>query len=142
MAKTKGILCFRGSVGGSGKLHLFRSDILGVTGIGPLGTFCNAMAPRTLSYIRERTFCESWARTTTTPPAGRNVDRIATVYFREGVSGGIRRFSFPLPIDSIVEDRSGGERLTVAAVNAIVEDLATVTGLTLFPLYGIVTQKR
>jgi hypothetical protein len=145
MAKTKGIICFRGSVGGSGKLHLFRSEILGVKSVSPvsnLTTFCSSMAPKTNALIRELTYCISQAYSTADPPADRNMDRIATVFFREEVTGTVRRFSFPLPVDSIVEDRTSGERLTMTAVEDIVAFLATATGLTLFPLYGIVTQKR
>jgi hypothetical protein len=145
MAKTKGIFCFRGSVGGSGKLHLFRSEILGVKSVSPvsnLTTFCGSMAPKTNALIRELTYCISQAYSTADPPADRNVDRIATVFYREGSAGTVRRFSFPLPVASIVEDRSSGERLTVAAVEEIVGFIATATGQTLYPLYGIVTQKR
>lgn len=142
MAKTKGIICYRGSVGGSSALHLYRGEILGVTSDSALSALATGMAPKTLSLVRERTWYQTTSLNTDTPPANRNVDRIATVFFREGGVGTVRRFSFPLPQPYIVEGRGSGERLTTTAVNSIVALLETATGLTLYPLYGIVTQKR
>jgi hypothetical protein len=141
MGKTKGIICFRGSAGGSGKLHLYRGEVLGVK-YATLDTFSSAMVSKTLAKIRERTWLRTDPSDTAVPPADRNVDRIATVFYREGSTGSVRRFSFPLPVASIVEERSSGERLTVAAVEEIVGLIATATEQTLYPLYGIVTQKR
>ena len=75
------------------------------------------------------------------PLVSSNVDRKAVIYFRDETEGKVRTFSFPDPIPSICESTPAGTRVLYSEVVVIVSDLATISGHTLTPLYGIVYQR-
>lgn len=103
-----------------------------------------------VSFVLEQTKGVLWSKArivdeyalSTGKPIGVNVDRIAVAVFRNADTGRAIKISFPAPIDSIVEQTSGGARLTQDFMTQFATTINTNTENNVTPSYGYVIQKQ
>ncbi|MGD9131973.1 MAG: hypothetical protein PVH73_10445, partial [Candidatus Bathyarchaeota archaeon] len=63
-------------------------------------------------------------------------------YFRDPTTLSVHSFTLPAPPAADCEDTSEGERVTAAALAAVVGAINTATGKSYAALYGVVIQRR
>jgi hypothetical protein len=116
----------------------------GVTDDAAAVTFLTALAAHTDANISKRVFLTVTSMTGTAPGGVVNVDRKAVLYFRHPTTLRTHNFTIAAPVAADVESvvGSAGERVTAAAMTAIVGDISTATGVAYIPLYGVVIQPR
>lgn len=137
-----GKLVFRGQYGGTKNTHTKTCGAFEPLTNTALYNFCLVLDDYTLCKINKRVCVFEYEYSGGAVTNGANVDEIATIFFSEEGTHGVKRFSFPAPVASARELRSEGERIKDSVVTTLVSALATMSGKTLFPLYGIVRQRR
>lgn len=107
-------------------------------------TFLTALALHTDANISKRVFSEITSMTGAAPGSGVNIDRKAVIYFRHPTTLRTHNFTVNAIVAADTEEVVGseGERVTSAAMTAIVGDIETLTGIAFIPLYGVVIQSR
>lgn len=139
--KDKGILVWKGDLG-SPPTHVRRSEVSFPLSQNALGTFFDALLTYTDCKRQKASIVESNQYGDPAPGADVNVDRWAKIFFRDPTTLGIHSFSLPGIKSSAVEGTNRGERVTLAALSAIVTAINTLTGKSYTPLYGVVMQRR
>lgn len=138
---TKGTIIFKGDIGAP-EGHYGKGQIVGVSDAAALTVFAAFMIDHSDCNVAKESFVSAVLGTDLAPGLSANVDRRATVYFRDPTDLTTHSFSYPAPAAADVEDKPQGERLTDVAVAAIVAAINLATGKSYTPQYGIVTQKR
>lgn len=137
----KGIVIWRGDLG-SPESHYSKSQISDVTDDTALATLVTTLTAYTLCNAAKRSFVTLTLGTDEEPGADANVDRKAICYMRDATTLKVHSITLPAPVDTAVEDTAEGERVTDAAMTAIVDAINSATGKSYSPLYGVVIQKR
>jgi hypothetical protein len=138
---TKGVLIFRGDTGNP-RSHYSKTQIEGVSDDTALGTLATALAAYSDANMAKRSFVSNTIGTDVAPVADANVDYKGIAYFRDSSDLSVHSITIPAIKSSAVIVKDEGDRITDAAMTAIVAAIATATGKTLTPLYGVVIQKR
>ena len=138
---TKGVLIWRGD-SGAPTSHYSKSQVVDVTDDTALGTLATALAAYSDANMAKRSHVTNTIGTDSAPGASANVDYKAVCYFRDASDLGVHSVTIPAVKSTAVESTPEGDRVTSAALTAIVAAIATATGNTLTGLYGVVIQKR
>jgi hypothetical protein len=106
--------------------------------------FLTALDAHTDANISKRVFSNVTSMTGAAPGTGVNVDRKAVIYFRHPTTLRTHNYTVNAIVAADTEEVAGseGERVTAAAMTAIVGDIATLTGIAFIALYGVVIQSR
>lgn len=138
---TKACIIWRGDLGNP-KNNYSKSLVDSVTDDTALGTLVTALAAYTDCNSAKRSFLTITGMTDSAPSADANVDRKGIVYFRHPTTLKVHSITIPAPKSTATEDTDLGERMTSAAVSAIVSAINTATGVSYTALHGVVIQKR
>jgi len=140
---TKGIIMWRGDMGNP-TTHYSKSTFPDVTAVAAVDTLGTALAAFSDANVAKVSFIESDAVTDAAPGAvpAANVDEKAICYFRDTTTLKVHSCTIPAVKSTAVEETPEGDRVTAAAMTTIVAAIATATGATLVPLYGVVIKKR
>ena len=140
MAMNKGVMIWRGDAGRPNN-HYAKSTLEYITDDAALNTLITGLLAHTDCNCAKRSFNTVTGMTDSAPGASANVDRKATVYMRNTTTLHVVKMELPAPIAADCEVVGDGERLTPAAMTAIMTLVnAAVTGVTYTGLYGVVTQ--
>jgi hypothetical protein len=107
-------------------------------------TFLTALDAHTDANISKRVYSTVTSMTGAAPGSGVNIDRKAVLYFRHPTTLRTHNFTVNAIVAADTEEVVGseGERVTTAAMTAIIGDIETLTGIAFIPLYGVVIQSR
>ena len=137
------VVQYRGDLG-SPPSNFAMSMIEDPTDDAAAAVFLTALEAHTEANISKRVFLETTSMTATAPGTDVNVDRKAILYFRHPTTLRTHNFTITSIAAADVEEIAGstGERVKSSAMTAIVADIATLTGVSYTPLYGVVVQGR
>jgi hypothetical protein len=138
---AKGVLVWRGDFG-SPEGHYGKSVVADVTTDEALATLQTALAAYSDCNKAKRSFSTQTIGTDTLPGADANVDLRAVCYFRDPTTLKTHSVTIPAPKSTMIEDKPEGQRVTSAAMTAIVGAINTATGKTYSAMYGVIEQKR
>jgi hypothetical protein len=139
MAVNKGVIVWRGDFGRP-ETHYAKSIIRDVTSDAALETLITSLLSHTDCNSAKRSFNTVNEMTDSAPGADANVDRRAVYYFRDEDLT-IKKLELPAPPAIDTENQGQGERVTAAALAAVVAAVNTATGKTYTGLYGKVIQR-
>ena len=135
----KGVIVWRGDFGNP-ESHYAKSVITGVTDDAALSTLITALLAYSDCNAAKRSLLTTTKMTDAVPVADANVDYRGVVYMQD-TDLSIHKIEIPAMVSTAVEDTPQGERVTAAALAAIVAAINTATGKTYTGLYGKVIQK-
>jgi len=140
---SKGIIVWRGDMGRPTN-HYSKTQIPDANDTPAVSVLATALAAYSTANIAKYSWVQSAVVTDEKPGAtpSANVDYRAIVYFRNTTTGNVHSVTIPAFLSTAVEETPEGDRVTDAAMIAIVAAIATATGETLVPLHGVVIQKR
>jgi hypothetical protein len=138
---NKGIIIFRGDYGNP-ESHYSKSQVAGVTDTAALDALATALGAYTDCNVAKKSFVTLSLGTDSEPSADANVDKKGIAYFRDTADLSVHSVTIPAIKDTLIDDDPQGQRINGATMTAIVSAIATATGKTLVPLYGVVVQKR
>lgn len=138
---SKGVIVWRGDKG-KPRGHYSKTTIGSVTDDAALNTLITALASHTDCNSAKRSFLSNTGMTDALPGANVNVDKKGIVYFRHPTTLKVHSVTLPGITAASTELVDEGERMTPAAVAAIVTAINTATGIAYSPLYGVVEQPR
>lgn len=104
-------------------------------------TFAQALAPHSLcnaAWVEETRWV---SENQDAPGVGADVTKKGILYYRDPDTLKVEHFTFPNPIPADIEDLGYGKRIKKAIVIELVGYLSTVLNKTLFPLYGVYTER-
>jgi hypothetical protein len=138
---TKGVVIYRGDYGNP-ESDYAKAQLGDVTDDAAFATFLGTLGSHTLCNVAKRSFLTVTLMTDSAPDADANVDRKAILYFRDPTTLKVHSFTIVSPVAADCEPAGQGERLTAAAVTALVAAINTATGKSYTGLYGVVVQSR
>lgn len=138
---TRGIYLYWGNKGRP-RSHFAEAIIENPLSMAALTTLRGVLNEYTLCNTATQTFQEK-AKVDSGAPGGTvNVDKKAIIYFRHPTTLRVHHYTIPAPNPTYIELVDEGERMTDAAVAAIVAGIATATGISYAPMYGVIEQAR
>jgi hypothetical protein len=138
---TKGVIVFRGDYGNP-EGHYSKTIIKGVTDDAKLATLITTLSTHTNCNVSQRSFNAQVFMTDAKPGNDSNVDERNIIYFRHPTTLAVHSVTLPAPPDADWEYKPEGERVTDAAVTAVVTAIATATGIAYQAMYGVHITKR
>lgn len=138
---TKGVIIWRGDAGNP-ESHYSKSQISDVTDDTALQTLVTALLPYSDCNAAKTSFVANTLGTDSEPGADALVDLKAVCYMRDPDTLRVHSVTIPAPVATMYTTEDQGDRVTSAALTAIVGAINTATGKSYTALYGVIIQKR